>query len=261
MGIMNGKVVVVTGASSGIGRATAVALAAEGARVVAAARRETKGRELVDEIKAGGGEATWVTTDLLNERDVEAMIQCAVDTYGRLDGAFNNAGTSVLAPLAQATNINYDMIVNLNQRGTFWCMQHEIRAMQKTGGGAIVNCSSLAALRALPGASIYAATKAAVLAMTRCAAVEYAQMGIRVNAVNPGVIETELASEVLGLQDPARRAFLEAFHPVNRVGTPEEVAALVVFLLSDRASFITGQDISVDGGCSVAVNPAPQRPR
>ncbi|WP_241759167.1 glucose 1-dehydrogenase [Pyxidicoccus parkwayensis] len=254
--MLTGKVAIVTGASSGIGFGAALTLAAEGAKVVASARRAEQGAKLISLIKDKGGEATWVSADVRVESDVRNLVRAAVETYGRLDCAFNNAGAGIMKPLHETTNDEYALLMDINVRGTFWCMKYELEAMLASGGGSIVNCASVGGTGALPGLSIYSASKAAVLALSRNAAVEYAQRGIRVNAVSPGVVESEMATTGWRLDDPQGRAFASGLHPMNRVGKPEEIGNVVAFLFSDKASFLTGQDVAVDGGLLAAANGA-----
>ncbi|HEY8289657.1 MAG TPA: glucose 1-dehydrogenase [Acetobacteraceae bacterium] len=245
------RVALVTGATSGIGRATALAFAGAGAKVAAAGRREREGEETVRRIRDAGGEATFIRTDVCVEADVENMIDQTVSLYGRLDYAFNNAGTIALAAITEETESDFDAVIDTNIKGVFACLKHEIRQMSRLGGGAIVNASSLAGLKGSRDRSLYAASKHAVIGMTKSAALEVAARGIRVNAVCPGAIE--------GAMDAL---FMHYFHidksqmaaavPLGRVGTPEDVAAAVLFLCSAQAAFITGAVLSVDGGLSAA---------
>lgn len=243
------KVVLVTGGTTGIGRATAVAFAREGATVVVSGRRKAEGAETVTHIEKAGGKGLFVQSDVSDEAQVKSLVQTVVDQFGRLDVAFNNAGIEgSLSPLTEATAENYAKVFDINVRGVLFSMKYEIPAMLKSGGGSIVNTSSIAGSIGFPGAGIYVATKHAVNGLTKTAALEVATQGIRVNTVSPAAIETEMLERFLGEDAQEKRKQFAAMHPVNRVGTSEEIAAAVLFLSSPGASFITGTDLAVDGG-------------
>jgi NAD(P)-dependent dehydrogenase (short-subunit alcohol dehydrogenase family) len=242
------KVAIVTGGNSGIERATAIALAREGAKVTVAGRRASEGEETVRLIKEAGSDAIFVKTDVAIENDVRSLVEKTVDTFGRLDYAVNNAGIGEkMTPLVEQTSEKFDQIMNTNVRGIWLSMKYEIPKMIKNGGGAIVNTSSGAGLVGFPQMSVYIASKHAVLGLTKSAALEYAKSGIRINAIAPGGVETDMLMQTVG--DDHR--FLEIFrsmHPIGRIGRPEEIANAVVWLLSDRASFVLGHTLLVDGG-------------
>jgi NAD(P)-dependent dehydrogenase (short-subunit alcohol dehydrogenase family) len=248
MAQFEGKVALITGGTSGIGRATAIAFAREGAKVVVTGRREKEGQEVVDEIKQADGEAIFIKTDVSKAADVKAMIEQTVAAFGRLDYAFNNAGVEQeLKSLPHQTEEEFDFITNINIKGVWLSMQQEIPAMLENGGGAIVNMSSIGGLVAAPGMDIYVASKHAVIGLTKGAALAYAKKNIRVNVVSPGAIATEMFNRIETV-NPAAGAAIKAAHPMGRAGTPEEIANTVLWLCSDGASFITGQTIAIDGG-------------
>ena len=252
MGSFDGKVALVTGGNSGIGKATALKFAGEGAKVVVAARRENESMQVVDAIARAGGEAVFFKTDVTKSGDVEALVNSALQSFGRLDMAFNNAGiTGDRRLLAELDEEDFDQIMNINVKSIWYCMKYEIPAMLQSGGGTVVNNSSMGAFRAMRGISLYTATKSAVVGMTKGAAVDYAREGIRVNAVCPGIIKTPLSEEHQHLDDPAAEEAVGNRHPIGRVGQPEEVADAVLWLCSDASSFVTGQSIVVDGGLLV----------
>jgi len=246
--LVNGKVALVTGGSSGIGRATALTFAREGAKVVVVDVVEEGGEETVRLIKAAGGEALFVKTDVSKATEVAAMVNKAVQTYGRLDCAHNNAGIEGgLATTADCNEENWDRVIRINLTGVWLCMHYEIPQMLKQGGGAIVNTASGAGLVGVPRMPAYVASKHGVVGLTRTAALEYAKSGIRVNAVCPGVIDTPMVARATQ-QRPGMMERMAAAEPVGRMGKPEEIAEAVVWLCSDAASFVTGHAMSVDGG-------------
>ncbi|MGI9148486.1 MAG: SDR family oxidoreductase [Chloroflexota bacterium] len=247
---LNGRVALVTGAASGIGRSTALAFANEGAKILVADVLADQGRETVDLIEAAGGEAIYVQTDVSRPADVERMVKTAVDTFGRLDCAHNNAGIEGATPAgAEFHTIPeqvWDQVLSINLKGVWLCMQMEIRHMLTQGGGTIVNTASIAGLVGGFGGA-YSAAKHGVVGLTKVAALEYATRGIRVNAVCPGVIHTPMIERVFARR-PEAEQFFKAAEPIGRLGTPEEIAAAVVWLSSDAASFLTGVALPVDGG-------------
>jgi NAD(P)-dependent dehydrogenase (short-subunit alcohol dehydrogenase family) len=247
MGTFDGKVALVTGSTGGIGRAAAIAFAREGARVVVTGRREAEGEETVRMAREAGGEATYVRADVRVEAEVASLVEKTVAAYGRLDCAFNNAGYEAMSPLVEATEENSDLTLGTNVKGVFLCLKHEILAMKRTGGGAIVNESSLAGIKGIPDNALYAASKHAVIGLTRTAALENAGSGIRVNALCPSAIDDAMLRGFM-----AHRGFSEekmsSLVPIGRIGRPEDVAEAVLFLCSDRASYITGATLEVDGG-------------
>jgi len=248
-----GKVAVVTGAGSGIGRAAALAFAAQGARVVVGDVVEAGGKETVRMIAKSGGEACFARADVTREDEVEAMIARAVDRYGALDCAFNNAGVpGDPGPIIDASLESFQRTLDINLTGVFLCLKHEVRAMRDRGG-AIVNNVSMAGLRGNPGLPAYHASKHGVVGLTKAAALEFVEHGVRVNAVCPGVIVTPKAMEFFGGDEARLRQAQAAMHPMNRVGEPDEVAALVLFLCSEAAGFITGVAIPIDGGAGAAL--------
>lgn len=256
---LQGKVALVTGGSSGIGRAAALAFVREGAKVVLAARGEERGAEVAQEIKKAGGDAVFVKADMAKASDIEALVGRAIELYGRLDIAFNNAATpgENLRPLADFTEEEFDHIVGVNLKAVWLCMKYEIQQMlrQETPGGAIVNTSSINGLGGAMHAALYSATKSGVLALTKCAAQDYGQQGIRVNALVAGAFRTPMLEGVFervsGGDSEAREAIESQYShlvALKRIGRPEEAAEAAVWLCSEAASYVTGHSMIVDGG-------------
>jgi len=245
---MASKVVLITGALAGIGRATALAFAAEGARVVVSGRNAEAGAKLAGELRALGGEAEFIQADVRVESEVRALIDGTIQRFGRLDVAVNNAGTEGQpGPLTEQSPESYALTFDTNVLGTVLCLKHELRVMQAQGGGSIVNLSSTMGSRGAAGASMYVASKHAVEGLTKTAALEGAASGVRVNAIAPGPVQTELLDRFIG-NAAERKAGMIAGVPLKRLGHPEEIAQSIVFLGSDKSDFLTGQIIGVNGG-------------
>jgi NAD(P)-dependent dehydrogenase (short-subunit alcohol dehydrogenase family) len=244
------QVALVTGAASGLGLATAKAFAESGASVVLADWNENAVRAAAEDLAAKGHKTLAIRCDVADDAQVEAMVEQAVGTFGRLDAAFNNAGVqNVLADTADSPRDDYDRVMAINLRGVWSCMKVELQRMRAQGSGAIVNCSSLGGLVGGARRGVYHASKHGVLGLTKSAALEYATRGIRVNAVCPGMIQTPMADEMIAEgQGPELNAMLNTYVPMGRMGRPEEIADAVLWLCSSASSYVTGQSISVDGG-------------
>ena len=247
--ILQNKVALVTGGTSGIGRATAIAFGAAGAKVVFSGRREVEGEETAALIRDTGAECLFVRSDISDEAEIQALVEKTIATYGRLDCAFNNAGIEPsLKPLHEQSIEDFDKLMSINVRGLFLCMRYEIQQMLNQRSGVIINNSSMGGLIAFPGISPYIASKHAVMGLTRSAALDYAKQGIRINAVNPGLIATAMMDRLRsGSTDDVGSTV-----PMGRMGQAAEIAQAVVFLCSDAASYITGQPLVIDGGYTVS---------
>ena len=249
-GLLDGKSALITGGGGGIGRATALAFAREGARVAVADVVEEVARETVAQVNAAGGQAISLSGDVSRDADVRAMIDAVVGTYRRLDCAFNNAGIAgwhvdaILKKTAEWSEEAFDRMIAVNLKGVWLCMRHELPQMQAQGSGAIVNTGSIAGLVGLPNSSAYVAAKHGVIGLTKTAALEYAESNIRVNAVCPGYIKTPMTEPSMRLRGEA----ILAQTPLKRMGNPEEIAEMVVWLCSERASYVSGAAYNVDGG-------------
>jgi NAD(P)-dependent dehydrogenase (short-subunit alcohol dehydrogenase family) len=254
-GNVSNKVALITGGTVGIGRASVVAFAKHGYTTIFCGRREAEGIETQRLAEAAGGQSLFVQADVCREADIELLMNRALGFSGRIDAAFNNAGiTGKMGPTAAQSREDWESVLSVNVVGTWLCMKYQIQAMLAQGGGAIVNMSSVSGVWGTPGLSAYVASKHAVLGLTKTAAIEYAEAGIRINAVAPAGIMTDIIGSTLA-HDPTLLAKFTSAHPLGRLGTVDEVAEAVVWLCSDAASFITGHTMMIDGGATAGVNP------
>ena len=245
---MKGKVILITGATSGIGRETAVEFGLRGASVFVVGRRETEGLETVTAVEKTGAKASFFKADVSIEEDCANMVQACLSKFGRLDFAFNNAGIEgILTPIVEQTPENFRQVIDINVLGVLLSMKYEIPALRATGGGAIVNTASIAGHIGMPGMASYAASKHAVIGITKVAALETARENIRINSISPAAIETDMYARFTN-NDKATQEYLGNLHPVGRTGKSSEISGAVVFLCSPEASFITGTDLRLDGG-------------
>lgn len=244
----DGKVALVTGAAAGIGEATARAFAAAGASVMLSDINQEAGKKVAATINQSGGKATFVRCDVTRAEDVKHLVEHTIEQFGRLDFAFNNAGVELeRSKLADGDEGIFDAIMDVNVKGVWQCMRHEIPVMVNAGGGVIVNTASVAGLGAAPAMSIYSASKHAVVGLTKSAAVEYGRRGVRVNAICPAVIDTDMLRRAVE-DDPRKEEVHKNMHPIGRIGQPQEVAAAVLYLCSEGAGFTTGVALPLDGG-------------
>jgi NAD(P)-dependent dehydrogenase (short-subunit alcohol dehydrogenase family) len=245
---MTQKVAVITGGATGIGRSTAMLLASKGIKVVISGRREAAGQKAVEEIRARGGDAAFIAVDVDREAHVRRLIEFAVEKFGRLDLAVNNAGISnETKTIGDSDPAKFQAMLQTNVMGVYLCMKYEIQEMLKNGGGSIVNLASIAGLNGIPYAGPYAATKHAVVGLTKSGALDYATQNIRINAVAPGAIKTDIIAGSIS-QGQYDEATISGMHPMVRMGDPEEIARGIAWLLSDEASFVTGHVLNIDGG-------------